>query len=322
MYYCYPNPKNRIKAQLQVEIAGLTVTGDLGEYISSVYLWMVGAGTTLAIVFVMIGGLQWSFGGVSAEQIGKAKKLMSNAIVGLVLLMSTYLIISTVNPYLVRLQVPAFPLIKSVQLVKGESCGYLTGVWGSTRYLQENGAPSDSPYQMNKGYTVENGEERACGSVWEVTKAPEGKTVAEDQTCTYDYCPDAKDRCISGSGKGYCLSCEDFGYGGDAQVEPTPEICASFEKTLNKTVEKCTYYNPTTLTEQALEAITGLEIGEKIGTPFCLYKSENCSGKSCSSYLRESDCLNTLCASCTWKMENVLWSDGTVVYAYGTCSPR
>ncbi|MCR4313769.1 MAG: pilin, partial [Candidatus Uhrbacteria bacterium] len=117
MYYCYPDPAKRQKATLQVKIGGLISTGDLGEYVSYAYKWMLGAGTTIAIVFLMVSGLRWTLGGANAEQIGKAKKTIQNAVIGLVLLLSTYVIVFTVNPYLIRLQVPAFPMIKPISLV-------------------------------------------------------------------------------------------------------------------------------------------------------------------------------------------------------------
>lgn len=213
MYYCYPDPSTRKEATLQVVIGGLTATGDLGEYISVAYKWMLGVGTTIAIVFVMVAGLRWTLGGVNAEQIGKAKKTIQNAVIGLVLLLSTYVIIFTVNPYLVRLQVPAFPMIKPLSLVGKGSCGYLTGFWGTQPYKVVNGAPYDSPHieggNPGKPYTLKNATGTDCGSVADVTKDPAGATVA-DMTCTYDYCPKVGNeitRCFGVGDAAECATC-------------------------------------------------------------------------------------------------------------------
>lgn len=275
MYYCYPDPATRKEVTLQVAIGGLTVTGDLGKYISYVYKWMLGAGTTISIVLLMVAGLRWSLGGTNAEQIGKAKKTITNAMVGLILLLSTYVIIYTVNPYLVRLQVPAFPMIKTVSLVGKESCGYLQGVWGSSAYLIKNGAPLDSPHAPGIGdaYTLAdatNGTQ--CGSVAKVTHDPKGKRIIDDQTCTYDYCPDASTRCFPYSGKGDCLSCLDFGYGKNPPREATETICDMFntEEVIDPNEPVCQFSHSSILSTGIFKGITGIDLNEYIGKPFCL----------------------------------------------------
>lgn len=234
MYYCYPDPKTRKEVTLQVAIGDLTVTGDLGEYISVVYKWMLGVGTTIAIVFVMVAGLRWSLGGASAEQIGKAKKTITSAITGLILLLSTYLIVFTVNPYLVRLQVPAFPMIKLISLVGEDSCGYLKGFWGTLPYLVKHGAPYDSPYaagqsQEGQGYELSNYTNyESCGSVADVVKANNGTTVADDMTCTFDYCPNAGERCFVAGSTAKCAACKNIFPG--TFPEPSERTCGSLTR--------------------------------------------------------------------------------------------
>lgn len=231
MFYCYPDPSIRKETTLQVSIGGLSVTGDLGEYVSSAYKWMLGASTTIAIVFLMVAGLRWALGGLSAEQVGKAKKTITNALIGLVLLMSTYLILLTVNPQLLKLQVPAFPLIKPVSLVGEGSCGYLKGVWGTSPYLVKNGAPYDSPYSAGgdpgKGYTVANEtNEENCGSVADVTKDPDGNTVVDDMTCTFDYCATEGQKCFTSLAGGQCVGCKEI-ISGNQFFTPSSSICSS-----------------------------------------------------------------------------------------------
>src|SRR3990167_4102187 len=62
----------------------------LGDYIAGVYKYLIGISTTIAIVMLMIGGLQWSLGASSQENISKAKNRINNALIGLVLLLSVY----------------------------------------------------------------------------------------------------------------------------------------------------------------------------------------------------------------------------------------
>ncbi|MBI4591862.1 hypothetical protein HY733_00195, partial [Candidatus Uhrbacteria bacterium] len=120
-YYCFADPSKAAKVTLSTSIGTLTVTSDLGEYVAKAYRWMVGVSTTIAIVFLMVAGLRWSLGGLSSEQITKAKSTILNAVIGLVLLLSTALILATINPQLLNLKLPSFPMIKTVSLVDNAS---------------------------------------------------------------------------------------------------------------------------------------------------------------------------------------------------------
>jgi D-alanyl-D-alanine dipeptidase/type IV secretory pathway VirB2 component (pilin) len=93
----------------------------LAEYISGVYTYLLGIATTIAIVMIMISGLQWTFGGVSADTIGKAKGRIKNAATGLVLLLCTYLLLVTVNPNLIELEFPKLQLIEGEGLAESEA---------------------------------------------------------------------------------------------------------------------------------------------------------------------------------------------------------
>lgn len=109
----------------------------LGDYIAGVYKYLLGISTTIAIVMLMVSGLQWSLGGQSTEAVGKAQARIKNAVTGLVLLLSAYLILFTVNPNLIKLTFPKLKLIQEVpldNLVESDadaaqcSSGNLTGV--------------------------------------------------------------------------------------------------------------------------------------------------------------------------------------------------
>ncbi|MBU0646561.1 D-alanyl-D-alanine carboxypeptidase family protein [Patescibacteria group bacterium] len=100
--------------QLAVPIPGLSFSEPLrkgnklsidfiGEYFSSVYQWLIGASLTIAIVMVMIGGLQYVLSAGRGDA-GEAKTRISNAVIGFVLLLGTYAILYTVNPELTLLR--------------------------------------------------------------------------------------------------------------------------------------------------------------------------------------------------------------------------
>ncbi|MBT5807992.1 hypothetical protein HOI18_01830 [Candidatus Uhrbacteria bacterium] len=99
---------------LSVDIPGLKFTdvileGDslninfIGEYIAGLYSYLLGISTTIAIVLIMIGGLQYTFAAGGGDT-AKAKKRIKDAVTGLVLMISVYMILVTVNPSLVGLE--------------------------------------------------------------------------------------------------------------------------------------------------------------------------------------------------------------------------
>lgn len=99
---------------LNVPIPGLTfaaptkkgdniVVNFLSTYINAIYKLLIGASIAIAIVMLMIGGFQYSFGAVSTAQIEAAKERIRNAVVGLVLLFGTFILLYTVNPQLTLL---------------------------------------------------------------------------------------------------------------------------------------------------------------------------------------------------------------------------
>lgn len=75
----------------------------MSVYISGFYKYLIGFSTIAAIILIMIGGFQYAAAGGYGET-SKAKERIKNAVIGLVLLMSVYLILWTVNPQLVALR--------------------------------------------------------------------------------------------------------------------------------------------------------------------------------------------------------------------------
>lgn len=102
----YPTP------QLEIKIPGVSFTAPftvlvkdgtgissnfIGQYISGVYKFLIGFAIVIAIVMMMIGGLQY-VAGASSGDIEKAKSRIRNAVEGFVLLLFVYVILFTVNP--------------------------------------------------------------------------------------------------------------------------------------------------------------------------------------------------------------------------------
>jgi len=96
---------------LGVEIPGLefstpTKEGEritinfIGEYIAAIYRWLIGVAVVFAVVMVIVGGIQYMIAGGSKQGVTVLKERVGNALIGLVLLLGSYVILYTTNPQL------------------------------------------------------------------------------------------------------------------------------------------------------------------------------------------------------------------------------
>lgn len=70
----------------------------LAEYINALYGWALAAGALVAVVMLMLGGLQYVLSRGKSKYIEKAKTRITNAITGLVLLLAAYEIAFLIDP--------------------------------------------------------------------------------------------------------------------------------------------------------------------------------------------------------------------------------
>lgn len=75
----------------------------LAEYIIGIYNYALILGLVLAVLMIIIGGFLYSISGAKPEMTTKAKKIIIGSLTGLVLLLSSYLILKLVNPEIVNL---------------------------------------------------------------------------------------------------------------------------------------------------------------------------------------------------------------------------
>jgi hypothetical protein len=79
-------------------VDGAIQSNYLGTYISALYNWAIGAAALVAIVMIMIAGLQWMLARGNSAGIGKAKNRIVGAVTGMILLLSAYTIAFLIDP--------------------------------------------------------------------------------------------------------------------------------------------------------------------------------------------------------------------------------
>lgn len=104
---------------LQVGILSQDKVQNLAQYVGLVYQYLVGIAGIFAVAMIMYAGMKWIFAGGDASKISAAKETINHAMIGLILALASYLILNTINPGLVSLQVPEVRTLTGVQLAQG-----------------------------------------------------------------------------------------------------------------------------------------------------------------------------------------------------------
>lgn len=96
---------------LQVDIPGQEAldfngtTKPIGQYIKNIYNYAISIVGIVATIMLMFGGFTWLTAGGSGEKVGKARDIIFGALTGLVLALTSYTILTLVNPDLVNFKV-------------------------------------------------------------------------------------------------------------------------------------------------------------------------------------------------------------------------
>ncbi len=104
----------------------------INYYINAMYRYGAGVAVTFAIVLIMIGGVQYMVGS-AVGTIDAAKKRMWNAVIGLVLVLSTHSILTFVNP-----EITSFRPLGLETVPRESSYTIETRKGGSPIYLDRN----------------------------------------------------------------------------------------------------------------------------------------------------------------------------------------
>ncbi len=76
----------------------------LADYISRVYVFMIGIVGMVAAIMMIVGGFQYITSAGNTGKMSAAKKRIADAFIGLVLALGSYVILNTLNPQLVNLK--------------------------------------------------------------------------------------------------------------------------------------------------------------------------------------------------------------------------
>lgn len=124
---------------------------NLNTFIAWLYYLFVGIAGLAAFIMIIWGGIQWLTSGAIPSQAGEARDKLRNAILGLLLILASFLIIQTINPQLTILNQPGLEsLTGSIPVLTEKGPGGASGGGGdfptTTAKLPATGADDDGIY--------------------------------------------------------------------------------------------------------------------------------------------------------------------------------
>jgi|GEM_PF-1951025 len=200
--FCFA--KQNIDYTPQISIGGGKIA-NLGDYVAKAYNYALGFVLMIAIIMVMIGGVQYIMarggGGV-----GEAKKRIGNAVLGVILLFCAYLILNTVSPALVKLSLPRVPMLKQNKFAFSEVAN--CGGYKEQKTCEQNAVG------MNKGWDCMKPQgTTSAGCKWDVASKSCSMAPSAQAGALYSQCPDGKCNeglfCATVLFTGNCKLCSD-----------------------------------------------------------------------------------------------------------------
>ncbi len=211
MHYCYAND---VPYDLNIDIGSVTQVENLPQYINVVYTWLLPAASLVAVVMMMIGGLQYTLARGKPKYIDKAKTRITNAITGVVILLSIFVILNLIDPRLVSFDALKIPLVKEVVILDPTSSCERLEDYGYT--IEPSEDIEDDAYRKCGGHGVIQSKvglkENALGS-WD-----------EGDSCEFNKCDDGES-CVADGDSNSCFSCADI-----PEETATATTCAAIEQ--------------------------------------------------------------------------------------------
>ncbi|MEA3272866.1 MAG: pilin [Patescibacteria group bacterium] len=103
-----------LSIQLSSALGG-TVSG-LPEFIERIYTYMIAIAGGLATVMLMLGGFIYLTAAGDKSKIDKALNMIGNAVIGLFLVIGAYVILNTINPAMLKMEMPEIKTIARVNI--------------------------------------------------------------------------------------------------------------------------------------------------------------------------------------------------------------
>ena len=202
------------QSKTEISFGGKSSFANIGQFILLMYNYLVGIASIVAVIMIILAGVQWVTSGGNSETISSAKHRIGGAVIGLFIAYLSYFILNTINPALVNLRLPQVWLIRPEYLIP-KYCNQIEGATSGTPKFfyaaDENSQAADvdstKASKDELAYTKEKGTDGKevfyCGRRF----FAEGSGT---QTCLGNLCPSVpgnRQSCSEDDDSGY-VSCQ------------------------------------------------------------------------------------------------------------------
>jgi hypothetical protein len=160
-----------------VAVRACHTVDSLPAFVAKFYKFSIGLIAILAVIMIMFGGLQWIFASGNMGKVSEAKTTITSAIAGLILALTSYVILYNINPKLVNLELPGG--LTDVSRIEQSTnwckdLGYSVKIRekGTTNYINVwQDSNNDQKMELvfpglcSKEYEIENGNGQTCKGI-------------------------------------------------------------------------------------------------------------------------------------------------------------
>ncbi len=190
----------------QVPVPGYTFdssaksTKNIAEYVKAIYKYAIGIVGIIAAVVLMFGGILWITAGGNSGRIGEAKSWIGASLAGLLIALTSYLILATVNPALVNFKITGVAPVQVLPTALG--CCEFVSEFGnrSCKMAFSNDCTTENGNWKGANYSCDNlgqclimktwqtGEKECKPGVGEILQKTTASTNLEN-ICRTSVCP-------------------------------------------------------------------------------------------------------------------------------------
>jgi len=163
-------------------------TSYLAQMVKGFYNYGLGIAGILAAIVLMAGGILWLTSAGSSDKISQAKGLIMGSITGLLLVFSSWLILKTINPYLLNFKIQTINNIEKMML---GCCQYTNKAEITNNKKCEAGGGQfltkvSDKFQGDRYYSLDNNGKRCSLPGCCVSKAGNGEVISCANTMSYN----------------------------------------------------------------------------------------------------------------------------------------
>ena len=196
-------------------IPGFSNSGDFPTYIQNIYKFGIWAIGIAALLMVSVGGFMYITSAGNQASMGKAKGIIQDAIIGLIMALTAWIILNEINPGLVKVTITPPPALTGTSSTTGTSAS--TSTTSSADQIAQDLAT------CNSGCDQAGGDTTTCKQGCTDTANAATKAAAASSTSSTSKDTRSADQIASD-----CSSwCTNGGYGGGETTDQCNSKCVS-----------------------------------------------------------------------------------------------